>query len=295
MLGAFVWRAATARRAAVINWIQDLFPEVAEEAGVMRAAPGVAASLRRMRNEGFAHSAATVAVGHRMAERICAMGSLRAPTVIPNWADGSIVRPMEAAASGLRRELGLEGKFVAGYSGNFGRVHEFKTIVAAAALLKGDPRIRFLLIGDGNRLDGIRRAVGAHSLDNVVIAPRQPRERLSDSLAASDIHFCTLDPRFEGLVVPSKAYGIMAAGRPCIFIGDPDGEIGGLVRRERIGFNVPLGDCGGVVSIIRRLALDSGERADLGRTARAVFEREFDLQPAIRKWKSVLECARDPN
>jgi colanic acid biosynthesis glycosyl transferase WcaI len=290
MLGAFVKGVALRRGAKLVNWIQDLFPEIAAQAGVPFAFGPAGRALRRFRDGALSDAAATVVVGERMAEKLRSIGAPRQGTVhvIHNWADGTAIRPMDTLRSPVRDAYGLRGRFVVGYSGNFGRVHEFSTLLRAAAVLKADDNIRFLFIGGGRQLATIRDAVNEQQLDNVVLAPYQPRERLGESLAASDVHLCTLDPRFEGLVVPSKIYGIMAAGRPCIFIGDPDGEIARVINRGRCGMNIPAGDVDGLVEAIRRLSESTRSGLEMGVAARALFDAEFDMPIAISKWECLI-------
>ena len=281
MLGAFAWRAAKSRGARFVQWIQDLFPEVAQQAGVPIPAAG---TLRRMRNASLANADALVAVGERMAERLRPHG---VPVhVIPNWADGAAIVPIPTAQSGMRRQSGLDGKFVVGYSGNFGRVHDFDTILEAARQLADDARVHFLFTGGGRQAGRVREA--SRHLRNVTMVAYQPKERLADSLAAADVHLCSLLPAFEGLVVPSKVYGIMAAARPCIHIGDPEGEVARLVRRGGFGFCIASGDSAGLASLLRTLARDGGGGA-LGRAGRDLFERDFDRPVALERWKAALE------
>lgn len=291
MLGAFVKGAALGRGAKLVNWIQDLFPEIADHAGVPLVLGPAGRVLRHIRDGALSDAVATVAVGERMAEILRNTGAPRPGTVhvIHNWADGTAIRPMNNLRNPVRDAYGLLGKFVVGYSGNLGRVHEFSTLLRAAAALKSDDNIRFLFIGGGRQLSTIQDALKEQQLNNVVLAPYQPRERLGESLAASDVHLCTLDPRFEGLVVPSKIYGIMAAGRPCIFIGDPDGEIARLISRGGFGTNIVAGNVDGLVEAIRRLSESSPLRVEMGSAARALFDAEFDMPIAISKWGRLLQ------
>jgi glycosyltransferase involved in cell wall biosynthesis len=290
MLGTFLANAVSSKGAECVHWMQDFFPEVAEEAGVPLWILGGGARLRRLRDEALAGAAAIVAVGEKMAERIRATGAARGPVhTIPNWADGRVVKPLAHERNAFRRALGLEGKFVVGYAGNLGRVHDFETLVEAARVLKSDARIRFLFVGGGMHHERMRDAVRRHSLENVLFAPYQSRDRLAEALGAADVHLCSLLPRFEGLVVPSKIYGIMAAGRPCIFVGDADGEIARLARRGDFGSVVQPGDAERLARDIGSLAADASEAQRLGHNARVLFEREFDLPVAVAKWRRVLE------
>jgi glycosyltransferase involved in cell wall biosynthesis len=196
--------------------------------------------------------------------------------------------PQPAAPNELRHSLGLSDKFVVGYSGNFGRVHEFETVLSAVLALKSHPAIRFLFVGGGKQLPRIRAFVERERLENVVFASYLTRDRLAEGLAASDVHLCTLDPRFEGLVVPSKIYGIMAAGRPCLFVGDAQGEIGELLERGCCGWNIPPRQGDALAEAILKLSSDAQARGRMGEAARRIFEEEFDLPVAVRKWDRLL-------
>jgi len=138
-------------------------------------------------------------------------------------------------ANALRREWGLDGRFVVGYSGNLGRAHEFATFFGAAERLCGRQDVVFLFIAAGAQREQVDEEVGRRGLGNVLFKPYQPWERLHESLSAADVHLVSLNAALEGLIVPSKFYGIAAAGRPTLFVGNTDGEIARLLRE---------GDCG---------------------------------------------------
>src|SRR5208283_778929 len=107
--------------------------------------------------------------------------------------------------------------------------------------------IMFLFVGGGAQKDFIADTAARRGLDNLLFKPYQPRERLAQSLGAADVHLVTLRPELEGLVVPSKFYGIAAAARPTIFIGNPEGEIGAEVRAANSGLCIRQGDVEGLV------------------------------------------------
>lgn len=144
-------------------------------------------------------------------------------SVIHNWVDASAIHPVPSEDNPLRKEWDLEGKFVVGYSGNLGRAHEFETILGAAVQRQSHKDIVFLFIGGGAQTHKARLASEAHGLTNILFKPYQPREALSFSLGVSDIHLVVLQPSMEGLIVPSKYYGIVTAGKPVIFIGNENG------------------------------------------------------------------------
>jgi glycosyltransferase involved in cell wall biosynthesis len=312
MLSALTVPIARLKRARAINWLQDIFPEVAERLGMLgkegrRGTPGRAAFalLRRLRDRSLKAADANVVLGARMAGHLAALGVARERIVtIPNWADGRTIAPIAPAANTLRRQWalgGLNDRFVVGYSGNLGRAHDIDTILDAIALIDGKqaahgattgPRVTWLLIGGGNGLETLRRRVaapgGTMGSGAVQFEPYQPRERLAESLSAADVHLVSLRPELEGLIVPSKLYGIAAAGRPAIFIGDPDGEVARVIARAGCGLTIRQGDGAGLAKAILHLATAPALCAEMGTAARHLFEAEYDKPIAVARWQSLL-------
>jgi colanic acid biosynthesis glycosyl transferase WcaI len=285
------------RGARLVNWLQDLFPEVAQEAGVGgRAGKLLFSLLRRLRNRTLVLAQANIVLGDKMAERLRGEGIEEAQIrVIANWQDGRLVKPMSHSQNPLRAAWGLEGKFVVAYSGNLGRVHELTTLLGAMEFLQSgqgkeakqdakDPKIVFLFIGGGALHEMLTQQIAQRGLTNVEIKPYQPREQLSQSLSLADLHLVTLRPEFEGLIVPSKFYGVAAAGRATLFIGERDGEIPRLLREHRCGLSVQPGDCEELARHIEELSRDGKRCRAMGRRARAVFEQRFDKEIAVEAW-----------
>lgn len=276
------------RGARLVNWLQDLFPEVATALGVRGLQGLFGRLLVRWRNRSLTAAWRNVAIGERMRERLLAEGvDPAAVRVIPNWADGSAVTPQPAEDNPLRRDWGLQDKLVVGYSGNLGRAHEIDTLLDAAERLRDHHDILFLVIGGGALLPALRDAVQARGLDNMQFRPYQPRERLADSLGAADLHLVILRPELEGMIVPSKYYGIAAAGRPALFIGDTDGELARLLHDADCGVAVAPGDGEALARHILELR-GSERRHTLGQRARQRFEREYDFPVALRRWEALL-------
>ncbi len=136
-----------------------------------------------------------VVIGNQMAYYVhrCGVSSARI-SLIHNWSDGRSIRPVSRDENLLRQGWGLDGKFVVGYSGNLGRGHEFGTILGAAKVLMSTPNIVFLFIGAGHHLKYLESTAREWGLTNVAFRPYQPPNRLSESLAAADLHLVTLQP-----------------------------------------------------------------------------------------------------
>ncbi|WHZ21594.1 MAG: Glycosyltransferase [Nitrospira sp.] len=280
--------AAKLRGATLVNWIQDLFPEVADVLGVGGRGTTVAI-LRRLRNWSLKIAPKNVAIGEGMASRLLEDGvPSERIRVIHNWADGQAIQPVDREKNDLRCEWNLGDKFVVGYSGNFGRAHEFGTILSAAEILKDLSHIVFLFIGAGAQLEWMHHNVENKRLRNVMFRPYQPRERLAMSLSVPDVHVISLLPSLEGLIVPSKFYGIAAAGRAILYIGDKEGEIPQLIRRAHCGISVEVHDAQEAAAAIDRLARDPTVCSRLGLQARILFDQRFEKSYAERAWQSVI-------
>lgn len=224
------------KRNRVIHWAQDLYPEVAEELGVLPRGNAVTNLLRRLSTESLVRGDAVVAIGRCMASRLTARGvSYAKISIIPNWAPP--IQSLDRSNNPFRRAHGLEGQFVVIYSGNMGLAHEFDTVLDAAESLHGQ-RVVFLFIGEGPRRVEVEAAARLRGIDNIRFLPSQSAEKLSESLSAADAHLVTMRPNLCGLVVPSKVYGVLAAGRPCLFVGPADSEAARLIRETDSGFVV---------------------------------------------------------
>lgn len=301
MISVVAALAARATGARLVNWTQDLFPEVAVAVGMRAMRPALARSLAALRDWSFACAALNVAIGARMREKLLARGLADSNVaVIHNWADGEAIVPQPGTGGGtgarhddveanpLRREWGLEGKFVVGYSGNLGRVHEFTTVLDAARQLTYREDVVFLFIGGGHQLDTLKGEAGRRGLTNVQFRPYQPRERLAQSLGACDTHLVTLRPEFEGLVLPSKFYGILAAGRPVLFVGAADGEIARLVNEGQCGQAFQVGDAQALAQCIRDLADEPARARQWGENGRRLFDARFAMRIAVDRWEQIL-------
>jgi glycosyltransferase involved in cell wall biosynthesis len=272
----------------VVNWLQDLFPEIAIELGAFPRSRIFSGPLVWWRNCTLRAARTNVVISSRMQAFLAEQG-VSNTNVIPNWADGELIRPLAHADNPLRAEWNPENKFLVGYSGNFGRAHSFDALLEAMTLLQVRPEIHFVLIGEGAGLEQLLEAVERRRLRNASFHPYQPHDTLRQSLGAIDLHLVTLKERMEGLVLPSKIYGVMAAGRPIAFVGDKDGEIAQLIRDSEIGITVGHGEGAALAEQIQFLASDPARLRAMGENARALFDREFAKPIAVERWRGVLK------
>ena len=291
-LVAVVAMAAARRNGArLINWLQDIYPETAVVLGVPLLRGPVAAGFAALRDRTLRQAAATVVAGELMG-RVAASHGAPPPTihVIPNWCDDEHIKPVTPAANPLRQAWGLADKFVFGYSGNLGRAHEFSTVLAAAERLRADPRFVFLMIGGGTRVAELHGIVWERRLDSSFrFMPYQERDQLPYSLGVPDAHWLSLDPRLEGLIVPSKFYGIAAAGKPIVIIADKDGELSRLVRQHDCGFVIAPGDVDTLLRALQQMAREPETVAQMGARAREMLDAHFTRRQGLARWRELLD------
>ncbi|PRD41613.1 glycosyltransferase WbuB [Phyllobacterium phragmitis] len=284
------------RGAKLVNWVMDLFPETAMELGMMRADNLSGRVALALRNWSMRRSALTICPIEAMAHHLAGQGVTKEHlSVVHHWSDKNEIQPVQPKENGLRKAWGLSRSFVIGYSGNFGRAHEFITVLDAAEKLMGVKGIRFLFIGDGQQRPFVEAEVRRRGLSNVVLKPFQPAENLSESLCVADLHLVSLLPQLEYCIVPSKFYGVLAAGRPTIFIGDPDGEIASSVRTFECGEAVKPGDVAGLIDFILRLKQSPLLRATMGNNARYLLETAYSREYGTGVWHSAVARLAAPD
>ena len=182
LLAVAAMRAARRRGLYLVNWLQDLYPEIAAELGVPLAGGRFGRVLLDRRDAALRAADANVVVGEGMAARVRARGvAAERVRVIPNWCDDEEIQPVAPVANPLRREWGLDHHFVVGYSGNLGRAHEIATMLAAAERLRGDQRFKFLFIGGGNGFRDLAAEVRDRRLGHCIRLFSLPGQRAASS------------------------------------------------------------------------------------------------------------------
>jgi len=281
------------RGARLVNWLQDIFPEIAQVLR-MHLIDGVFARLlRRLRDWSLKGASANVVLGRRMLNHLLERGlDPKRISTIANWEAGNVIRSGAREADELRRDWSLGERFVVGYSGNMGRAHDFGIVLDAAERLKTTDVV-FLWIGNGSQRSWLEHEARRRGLDSFLFKPYQPRERLAQSLSAPDAHLISLRPDMEGLIFPSKFYGILAAGRPSLFLGDPEGDVAAELYKHRCGYSIAPGDADALASRILHLSENTENCRAMGERARHAFITLYDEQLAVERWARLLRDIAD--
>jgi glycosyltransferase involved in cell wall biosynthesis len=130
--------------------------------------------------------------------------------------------------------------------------------------------------------------VRIQNLTNVTLLPLQPLERLAESLSLGDVHVVTLRDGFEGLIVPSKAYGAQATGRPLIYVGHPSGEIGRMINESGTGTVVSIGDIIKLAQSILRYYQDPSLKKQHGQKALKLHKTRYHHRNALMNYTRLL-------
>lgn len=268
------WLIARLRGVPLLLEIRDLWPDFAVEMGVLRN--GLLIRLARgVEHFFYRHHDATIVNSPGFVDHLVANGIDPAQiTVIPNGVETRMFSPQSDGRT-IRALLGLGDAFVATYAGSLGRANDLDTVLRAAAALRDQPHIRFLLIGSGKELPALRARADELELENVVFGGHFPKTQMAEVIAASDVCLATLQniPLFR-TVYPNKVFDYMAAGRPTVLA--IDGAIRRVIEAADGGVFVTPGSDTELAAAVRRYAADPALTRRQGAAARRYVSEHFE-------------------
>lgn len=269
--------------------LYDLYPDVAVELQVVNQNHLLARFWDWCNRLTWKHAQGIIVLSPTMKNRVTAKNPAIADKVyaIPSWSDPIHIKPIDKQNNWFAQKYNLSDRFTVLYSGNLGRCHDMETILAAAFDLKDDP-VQFVFIGHGAKLQGCQNYVQEHQLDNCLFLPYQDKEVLPYSLTACDLSLVSISPGLEGLVAPSKLYGILAAARPVAAICEPHSYLRDLLQEARCGECFDNGDRVGLANYIRYLATQPQLGKALGRSGRRYLLRHCTPEIVAQEYLKVL-------
>jgi len=283
---AALWAARRAG-ARFVFLCEDVFPEVASLLEDFRS-PSVNRALDRINRHLIRRSDAIVVLGERMRRRLVEEKNADPSRVeiIHNWADCETIVPGDRD-NAFSREHGLTDRFVLMHSGNVGMSQELGVLVEAASRLRSKEKLVIAIVGDGGRRRALEAEVTRRGLPNVRFIPYQPKARLAETFAAADAFLVSLKAGIEGYIVPSKVYGILAAGRPYIAAVDPSCEAATIATEHHCGMLATPGDPEALAASIAKLYDEPALSRTMGDNARRAAWR-FDRRAAVQRYYDLF-------
>ena len=260
-------------------WEMDIYPDVAVDLEVLGRHSMLTSIIGLLADWSRRNADGIIALGDDMKARLIARG-IREDRIFvaENWADGREITPQPLP----------QGPFVVHYSGTLGLAHDVETIAGAMERLHNDPRFHFVFVGGGARSNYIKTYCQEHGIENVEFRPYCSRNELGASLAQGHVGLVTQLPETSGSLVPSKTYGIMAAGRPILYVGPHDSTPAQNIRRYSCGWRIDPGDIDGLVELLEYLESNRAAVRDAGNRGREAFEQNYDLPIGVQRIINIL-------
>ncbi len=273
------WFAAFLLRKPFLFEVRDLWPQFGIDMGVIKNP--VAIYFSRALEKFLYHRAAHILVNSPAYKPYIVGRGVPAEkiTFIPYGADVSIFTP-EADGSSIRRELGLDDKFIVLYAGAMGQANDIYTLLRAADRLRDETKIHFVLFGDGKESANLRAEADRLRLANLTFAGAAPKSKMPAVVAASDLCLAILQdiPGFR-MTYPNKVFDHMAAGRATVLI--IDGAIREVIETSGGGVFVPPADDARLAQVVRELADDPARVRQMGQRARDYLVKHFDRRDKL--------------
>ena len=215
---------------------------------------------------------------------------------INNWIDEKEIYPLPEGNAGVqkfRKRYGLDNRFVMMYSGNIGLYYDLPNLLKLIAQFQQEKEVVFAFIGEGSVLEELKEYQQKHQLENVVFIPYQEKKDLIYSLNAGDVHFVMNAKGIKGVSVPSKLYGVMAAGKPVLGILEEGAEARLIVEEAECGRVVSPEDYEAIRNLIREFIQkrNSEELACMGEKGRNYLVQHLTKDVSIKKYRDeILSC-----
>lgn len=267
--------------------IRDLWPESIVAVGAIRS-PAIITMLEWVERFAYRKADRIVPVTDSFKAYMLDKGiDAGKVNVVKNGVDLDQYAPLEGA-SALAEELRVKGKFVVAYFGTHGMAHHLETIFHAARRLSSSKNIVFLMVGDGAERQALVRVRDEMALENVMMLDQQPKSRMREFWAVSDISLVLLKKSdLFKTVIPSKIFESLAMAKPIIL--GVEGESAELLQAAKAGICIEPEQADDLAAHVLELSQDPERCQQLGRNGRRYVMEHFDRVVLARKVTSVLE------
>jgi colanic acid biosynthesis glycosyl transferase WcaI len=292
-IGLSAWAIGALRRAPFVYNVQEMYPDIAIRLGALRSRPLIGI-LRGLERFVYRKAALVTVIAPGMQRSLREKGvPADHVAVIPNMVDVDEFSP-RPKDNPFSRAHGVHEVFVVSYAGNMGAPQGLETLVDAAARLRGEPGIVFLMAGDGMRREAIRRRIESRGLKRFLFLPYQPYATVPWIYAASEVNLATQVEKAGADAVPSKVYKIMACARPVLAVTDPDSDLARLVREAGCGFAVAPGSTSELAEAVLWAYRHGREWQAMGEAGRAHAVRYYERKAVSGRYERLLREIRSP-
>ena len=283
--------AAKLKKQKYVVLIHDLWPELPAHTGMIKEGGVLYKGIDCLNKLAFKYASGIIVLSETMKKIILQKVPEQKDRiyVIHNWADRNRVYPVEKENNPLIREFGVQNKKVVMYSGNLGRYQPLEVMIRAADKLRNKENIVFIFTGDGGKKKKIMDMKEALNLKNVTFFPFQPVDRLAESLSVADVSLMGIFPENEGVIMPSKLYGLLAVGKPIVCVCDPTSEIADLVEETGAGISSSIDDPEDLARKILSILDNEGRARQMGQKGLQYFQKHFERKMVTNQWRKTLE------
>ncbi len=274
-----------------LYYVQDVYPEAAEQVGILTPMGTLSRLCRAWDRSLCSRSARVIVISETMKDILSINRQLSREhiTVIQNWKDESNF-PVWSGNADWRRSQGIrDDLFVAMFAGTLGHVSGVDVLVEVAALLQGEENLLLLCIGEGIRKPAMLQEALRRRLSNIRFLPFQDSERVPEVQASCDVALLTMRSDSSDSSVPSKLISYFAASRPVICAANAVSAVAQAVRDADAGIVVCPGDAGAIAEAILRLNNEPEMALQMGHNARRYFEKHYTLQRAYTQFSDLLQ------
>ena len=291
LVGLSGWWLARCKRVPLVFEVRDLWPESLAAVGMGSSDGLMHHSLAKIAGFLYRHSDRIVVVTPAFEEHL--VNHWKVPrgkiAVVENGVETDLFSPQSTDAN-LRRELGIEDRFVVSYIGTLGMAHGLETLVEAATQLQVvSPEVLFLLVGEGADKERIIALAASRGLTNFRFVDQQPRERIPSYICASDACLVLLKKTdLFKTVIPTKMLEFMACARPVIL--GVDGQAREIVEEAKAGIFTEPESPSDLVAAIQRLAQNPALREQMGRGGRRHILARYSRGRTAETYIDVLNA-----
>lgn len=262
------------KKTQFVIWTMDVYPEIASVLGTVKCGSMIYRLMSGINRKLYSEASSIISLGEIMTQRLIEAGAESSKIkVVDNWVPGESVKPVSSEKSHFRKLWNLNNYITVMYCGSVGMGFNVSTFISAMQMLGNTTKFRVIFVGGGRRKTQLQELINKHHFRFVHFYSSVSITELSEVLAVGDIHIVSQAQGTQGLTVPSKLYGIMAAGKPVLFMGPEDSDCARIIRRAKCGLIISSNHAKSLAEAINVLIEQPEERIRMGARGRKYYER----------------------